>query len=78
MHRNVTIRVAGQAYAATMSTPQAAALFGCSEVRLQNERGKGTLPVEPLQLGRRLRWPTVQVARALGLPYEVIDAAAVA
>ena len=78
MGPNITVRVAGRDYGAAMSTTEAAALFGCSEVRLQNERGKGTLPVEPLSLGRRLRWPSVQVAQALGLPYEVITSAAVA
>ncbi|MDH4120070.1 MAG: hypothetical protein OEW30_22020 [Acidimicrobiia bacterium] len=59
--------IAGRRYRATMSTGEAAELFGCSPERLQSERGQGTLPVEPLQLGRRLRWPTVLVAAALGL-----------
>lgn len=63
-----TFDVAGRRYGATMSTHEAAELFCCSAERLQQERGRGTLPVEPLRLGRRLRWPTVLVARALGLP----------
>lgn len=62
--------IAGRRYGATMSTAEVAELFCCSTERLQQERGRGTLPVEPLQLGRRLRWPTVLVAKALGL---VID-----
>lgn len=59
--------IAGRCYGATMSTAEAAELLCCSAERLQQERGRGTLPVEPLQLGRRLRWPTVLVAEALGL-----------
>jgi len=58
--------IAGRKYRATMSTREAAELLGCSPERLQQERGKGTLPVEPLQLGRRLRWPTLLIAEALG------------
>jgi hypothetical protein len=56
-----------------MSTGEVAELFGCSPERLQNERGRGTLPVEPLQLGRRLRWPSVLVAAALGLEAVQLD-----
>ena len=66
-HRAPEFEIAGRRYRATMSTSDAAALFGCTPERLQNERGRGTLPVEPLHLGRRLRWPTVLVAQALGL-----------
>ncbi len=59
--------VFGRRYDATMSTAEAAELLGCSVERLQQQRGTGTLPVEPLQLGRRLRWPTLLVAQALGV-----------
>jgi len=59
--------VFGRRYGATMSTAEAAGLLGCSAERLQQQRGTGTLPVEPLQLGRRLRWPTLLVAQALGV-----------
>jgi len=42
--------------------------------------GTGELPVEPLTLGRRYRWPTVPVAQSVGLPTEIVhqtgDAAA--
>lgn len=64
--------VAGRAYPPTLSTDEAAALLGCHRALLQAERGKGTLPVEPLQLGSRLRWPTLAVAQAVGLPAEVV------
>lgn len=67
MNGRLMFEVAGRRYRATMSTAEVAELFGCSPERLQSERGQGTLPVEPLQLGRRLRWPTVLVAAALGL-----------
>jgi hypothetical protein len=76
------IVVAGRAYPPTLSTDEAAALLGCHRALLQAERGKGTLPVEPLQLGHRLRWPTLAVAQALGLPAEIVhgdgDAAGIA
>ena len=62
-----SFEIFGRHYAATMSTAEAAELLGCSAERLQQQRGKGTLPLEPLQLGRRLRWPTLKVAEALGV-----------
>lgn len=66
-HQPPAFEIAGRRYRATMSTGEAAALLGCTPERLQNERGRGTLPIEPLQLGRRLRWPTAKVAEVLGL-----------
>jgi hypothetical protein len=57
-----------------MSTQEAAELLSCTPEVLQRDRGKGTLPVEPLQLGRRLRWPTMKIAAALGL--QLVDDAA--
>lgn len=65
--RPPSFEVFGRRYEATMSTAEAAELLGCSVERLQQQRGQGTLPVEPLQLGRRLRWPTLLVAEALGV-----------
>lgn len=67
MNKGPSFEIFGGRYGATMSTVEAAELLGCSPERLQQQRGKGTLPVEPLQLGRRLRWPTLLVAEALGL-----------
>ncbi len=64
----VRVRVAGVDYAATMSTQEVSALFDCSAELLQRQAGKGQLPVEPLRLGNRLRWPTLLVAAAVGLP----------
>ena len=64
--------VAGVTYPATFSTVEAAAWLGCSPERLQAERGTGRLPVEPLALGRRLRWPTVLIAKAIGLETEIV------
>lgn len=65
--RPPSFEVFGRQYGATMSTAEAAELLGCSVERLQQQRGQGTLPVEPLQLGKRLRWPTLLVAQALGV-----------
>ena len=70
-HAPVVI-VAGVTYPATLSTIEAAAWLGCSPERLQAERGTGRLPVEPLALGRRLRWPTVLIAKAIGLETEIV------
>ena len=67
MGNKPSFEIFGRRYGATMSTVEAAELLGCSPERLQQQRGKGTLPVEPLQLGRRLRWPTLLVADALGI-----------
>ena len=65
-----SFEVFGRRYEATMSTAQAAELLGCSVERLQQQRGKGTLSVEPLELGRRLRWPTLLVVQAIGVEVE--------
>lgn len=70
--RPPTVVVAGTAYPATLSTAEAAQWFNCSPERLQTERGSGRLPVEPLQLGHRLRWPTALVAQAVGLDAEIV------
>ena len=62
-----------------LSTAQTAQLWGYSPERLYAELGRGTLPVEPLALGKRYRWPTLRVAEALSLPVEIVhqdDAAA--
>jgi hypothetical protein len=71
-HHPPVVIVAGVTYPATLSTIEAAAWLGCSPERLQAERGSGRLPVEPLSLGRRLRWPTVLIARAVGLETEIV------
>jgi hypothetical protein len=64
--------VAGVPYPLTVSTDQAASWLGCSPETLQQSRGSGRLPVEPLVLGNRLRWPTMLVAQACGLPVEIV------
>jgi hypothetical protein len=68
----VTMIVAGTPYPPTLSTAQTAQLWGCSPERLYAELGRGTLPVEPLALGKRYRWPTLRVAEALSLPVEIV------
>jgi hypothetical protein len=70
--RLVTMIVAGRAFPPTLSTAETAELWGCSAERLYAELGRGTLPVEPLALGRRYRWPTIRVAEVLGLTVEVV------
>lgn len=66
-----SIRVLGRPYGPTMSTAETAQLWGCSCELLQRRAKSGELPVRPLVLGNRLRWPTVLVAEALGLPVEM-------
>jgi hypothetical protein len=68
----VTVLVAGKPCPPTLSTEQVADIWGYSSQRLYAEIGTGALPVEPLTLGRRYRWPTVPVAQAVGLPTEVV------
>ncbi len=68
------IVIFGRSYGPTMSTGEAAELLSCTPEVLQRDRGKGTLPVEPLQLGRRLRWPTMKIAGLLGV--ETLEGAA--
>jgi hypothetical protein len=66
------VRVAGKLLPLTLSTDEAAQWLNTSAVRLQQRRGQNVLPVEPLQLGHRLRWPTTAIAEALGLPWEIV------
>ena len=67
----VKVIVAGVEYPPTMSTAEVAELWCCSSQLLQCQVGSGKLPVEPLRLGCRYRWPTTLVAQAVGLPVVV-------
>ena len=53
--------------APTLSTDEAADLFGCTPDTLYELVKRGEAPVEPLRLGRRLRWPTRKVLAVLGI-----------
>jgi hypothetical protein len=72
----LAVAIGSKIFGTTISTADAADLLGSSPDLLQRERGSGSLPVEPLRLGRRLRWPTVLVAEAAGLPYRLIEVGA--
>lgn len=50
---------------ATMDARQFADLFGCSYWSVLQQVKAGTCPVAPLRLGRKLRWSTAAVVRAL-------------
>lgn len=67
------IEVAGQRYGATMSSDEAATLFGCSPKTLRSARGTGRLPIEPLPFGSKLRWATIQVAEAVDLEWRFVE-----
>jgi hypothetical protein len=67
----VKVIVAGVEYPLTMSTAEVAEMWSCSPQLLQSQVGSGKLPVEPLTLGCRYRWPTILVAQAMGLPVVV-------
>jgi hypothetical protein len=41
---------------------------------MRAQAGTGRLPVEPLRWGHQYRWPTIGIAQALGLDYEVVTA----
>lgn len=70
--RPPSVQLNGRTYPLTLSTEEAAEFFDCSAQRLRAERDSGTLPVKPLTLGHRLRWPTLAVAQAVGLPAELV------
>ena len=51
----------------TLDGRQTAELLGCSYWSLLQQVKAGTCPVEPLRLGRCLRWPTSAVLKVLHL-----------
>ena len=53
--------------APTLSGHEAAELLGVHYETLLAAVHAGTCPVQPLRLGRRLRWPTAPVLKAVGL-----------
>jgi hypothetical protein len=57
----------------TLDTPQAAELLGCGPDHLWALAREGSAPVEPLRLGRKLRWPTAQLLELLGLGDHLAD-----
>lgn len=67
------VLVAGRPYPPTVATDVVAGWWSCSPELLQRQAAAGELPVTPLRLGRRLRWPTAAVAGAAGLPVEVVQ-----
>lgn len=54
---------------ATLSTDEAADLLGCSPDTLYAMVRAGEGLVEPLRLGRVLRWPTAKVCAVLGIEW---------
>lgn len=59
--------------APTLSTEQVAALLGCSPWTLYEAVRGGRAPVEPIRVGRVLRWPTLLILQRLGVdPAEVL------
>lgn len=51
----------------TLDAKEAAAVLGVSTWTLYETVKAGTCPVEPLRVGKRLRWPTALVLRAVGI-----------
>jgi hypothetical protein len=64
----------GTSRATTINTYRLAELIGCSAqlIYRQLETHPEELPVQPITLGRRYRWPTIKVAQALGLTPEFV------
>ena len=58
----------------TIDTARFAALVGSSPQLIYRTLAEAPekLPVQPIQLGRRLRWPVAPVARLTGLPVEFV------
>lgn len=51
----------------TLEADQVAELLGISKWTLYELNRRGEAPVQPLHLGRTLRWPTAAVLRVLGI-----------
>ena len=51
----------------TLDGHQTAEILGCSYWMLLELVKAGRAPVEPLRLGRRLRWPTIAVLAVVGI-----------
>ena len=51
----------------TIDGHQVAELWGCSYWSVLEQVRAGTCPVEPLRLGRKLRWPTALVLLSVGI-----------
>jgi hypothetical protein len=64
-----TTPAGGTSRTTTINTDRFAYLIGCSPqlIYRQLESHPDELPVTPIALGRRYRWPTAKVAQALGL-----------
>lgn len=58
----------------TLSTAQAAAVWGVGVDHLWALAHAGKAPVEPLRLGRKLVWPTAKVLRSIGFDPESSEA----
>jgi predicted DNA-binding transcriptional regulator AlpA len=58
----------------TLNTEQAADLFGVGVDHLWKLAREGRAPVEPLRLGRALRWSTAACLRSVGIEFERDDA----
>lgn len=54
----------------TIDADVMAELLGCSRWTVYDLARRGELPVAPLKMGRRLRWPTLKVLDALGLAHD--------
>jgi predicted DNA-binding transcriptional regulator AlpA len=54
----------------TLDTATAAEMFGVGKDHLYNLVRSGEAPIEPLRLGRTIRWPTARVLDLLGLDTE--------
>jgi hypothetical protein len=58
--------------APTLNGHLTAEILGCSYWSLLEQVKAGTTPVEPIRLGRNLRWPTIAVLRAVGVDTDVV------
>jgi predicted DNA-binding transcriptional regulator AlpA len=56
----------------TMSAKESSTVWSCSEWTVYEMVRNRTCPVEPLHLGRKLRWPTAQVLASVGLLYDPV------
>jgi hypothetical protein len=66
------VRIGDQTYRPLLSTDVAASWCGTAPHRLRERIGDPAWPVQPVRVGRLLRWPTLLLARHLGLDAEIV------
>ena len=65
--RHLIKTASGDSFPATLNGHGVAEIWNCSYWTVLEMVKAGTCPVEPIRIGRCLRWPTVAVLRHVGI-----------